>query len=161
MLCACGLQCFQTNSTASSRAASKSFSSRAISSSSIASRTARASSCSATRCSFSRYWTLGVRERVIDDLEVSLPRGGCTSGLPIPLTTSSMLVVCVCDFGSWEVDGRTSGSTTGSVKVRCSGDTTGESAMRLFVLLDHVLKCAGAGRAPVGRAGRLVRRSWR
>jgi hypothetical protein len=65
-------------------------------------------------------------------------------------------LVCSC-----EVDGRASTSATGSVNVRCNGDTTGESESRGPDLLDHVLKCAGAGRAPVGRAGRLVRRSWR
>jgi hypothetical protein len=76
--------------------------------------------------------------------------------------TSSMLMfegLRVCDFVSWEVDGRASTSATGSVKVRCRGDTAGESDSRGPDLLDHVLKCAGAGRAPVGRAGRFVRRS--
>jgi hypothetical protein len=106
---------------------------------------------------------LGVR--VLDeDREVSRPRGGCTSGLPTLVATSSMLifdVVRVCDFGSCGVDGRASTSTTGSVKVRCSDDTFCESLMRLFDLLDQVLKCAGAGRAPVGRAGRFVRKSCR
>ena len=57
--------------------------------------------------------------------------------------------------------GRASASAPGSVKVRCSGDMAGESEMRLLVLLDQVLKCAGGGRDPVGRAGRLVRRSCR
>jgi hypothetical protein len=70
-------------------------------------------------------------------------------------------VVRMCDFGSFEMEGRASASTTGSVKVRCSDDTLCESLMRLFDLLDQVLKCAGAGRAPVGRAGRFVRKSFR
>jgi hypothetical protein len=70
-------------------------------------------------------------------------------------------VVRLCDLGSCEDEGRASASTTGSVKVRCNEDTLDESDIRLLDLLDHVLKCAGAGRAPVGRAGRFVRRSWR
>jgi hypothetical protein len=93
---------------------------------------------------------------------MSRPLGGCTKARPGPLTTSSMLifdVLRVCDFGSWEVDGRASTSATGSVKVRCSGDTAADSESRGPDLLDQVLKWAGAGRAPVGRAGRLVRRS--
>jgi hypothetical protein len=68
-------------------------------------------------------------------------------------------LVRVCDLVSCEVEGRASASTAGSVKVRCSDDTFCESLMRLFDLLDHVLKCAGAGRAPVGRAGRFARKS--
>jgi hypothetical protein len=160
---ACGLQCFHTNSTASSRAAANIFPSRARSRSSIATRIAWASSCSAWRCSLSRYCMLGVRVRDVreEDREVSRPRGGCTSGLPTRVTTSSMLfeLVRVCDLVSCEVEGRASASTAGSVKVRCSDDTFCESLMRLFDWLDHVLKCAGAGRAPVGRAGRFARKS--
>jgi hypothetical protein len=67
-------------------------------------------------------------------------------------------VVRVCDLGSCEEAGRASAST-GSVKVRCREDMADESDIRLLDLFDHVLKCAGAGRAPVGRAGRFVRRS--
>jgi hypothetical protein len=66
-----------------------------------------------------------------------------------------------CDLGSCEVAGWTSVSAAGSVKVRCREATVGagESDSRGPDLLDHVLKCAGGGRDPVGRAGRLVRRS--
>jgi len=102
-----------------------------------------------------------VRDRD-EDRDVSRPRGGCTSGLPTLATTPSRLaleVVRVCDFGSCEEAGRASASTTGSVKVRCREDMAAESDIRLLDLFDHVLKCAGAGRAPVGRAGRFVRRS--
>lgn len=42
------------------------------------------------------------------------------------------------------------------------GDTAGESvAFMEDVLLDQVLKCAGGGREPTGRVGRLLRRSCR
>jgi len=99
-----------------------------------------------------------------EDLDVLRPRGGCTTGLPGPLTTSSILSfdgVRLCRLGSCEEAGRASASAAGSAKVRCSVATVCESDMRLLALFDHVLKCAGAGRAPVGRAGRLVRRSCR
>ena len=97
-----GLMCFHTSSTASSRAAWNSFSSCARSSSSMAMRTARASSCSACRCWFSRYCTLGVRERSIEVLDVSRPRGGRTSGRPPPAITSSMLVLDALRACGWD-----------------------------------------------------------
>jgi hypothetical protein len=95
---------------------------------------------------------------------MSLPRGGCTKARPAPFITSSMLmfdVVRACDLGSWEVAGRASTSAIGSVNVRCNGDVAGASESRGPDRLDQVLKCAGGGRDPVGRAGRLVRRSCR
>lgn len=94
---------------------------------------------------------------------MSRPRGGCTRALPGPFITSSMLMLDVLrewDLGSWEVAGRAS-TSTGSVNARCNEETVGESESRGPDLLDQVLKCAGGGREPPGRAGRLVRRSWR
>jgi hypothetical protein len=41
------------------------------------------------------------------------------------------------------------------------GGAEGDSVMRGEDLLDHVLKCAGGGREPTGRVGRLLRRSCR
>jgi hypothetical protein len=49
-------------------------------------------------------------------------------------------------------------SATGSVKVRCSGDIDVDSGSRGPDRLDHVLKVAGGGLDPIGRAGRLLRR---
>jgi hypothetical protein len=75
-----------------------------------------------------------------------------------------MLMVDVlreCELGSCEEAGRASTLTTGSVNVRCSGVSVEESDSPGPDLLDQVLKCAGGGRDPVGRAGRLVRRSCR
>jgi hypothetical protein len=75
-----------------------------------------------------------------------------------------MLMVDVlreCALGSCELAGRASTLATGSVNVRCSGGSARESVGGGPDLLDQVLKCEGSGRAPVGRAGRLVRRSAR
>lgn len=73
-----------------------------------------------------------------------------------------------CDFDSVDVDGCSGASTissAGSAVVCESGETTGESENLEEDLLDHVLKCAGGGRLPrtepVGRIGRLERRSCR
>jgi hypothetical protein len=95
---------------------------------------------------------------------MSRPRGGCAKARPGPFTTSSILMVDVrreCELGSCEEAGRASMLATGSVKVRSSGGSAGEPAIPDPDLLDQVLKCAGGGRDPVGRAGRLVRRSCR
>lgn len=101
----------------------------------------------------------------MDDRADSLPRGGCTKGLPGPVIKSSMVIaevlrVCVWD-SAFAVEGRTSVSTTESVKARWRGCMSDESEKREPALLDQVLKCAGGGRDPVGRGGRFVRRSWR
>ena len=73
-----------------------------------------------------------------------------------------------CDLDSVDVDGRGGGSVLGSVSstIGCvRGETTGESENLAEARLDQVLKCAGGGRLPrtepVGRTGRLERRSCR
>jgi hypothetical protein len=112
---------------------------------------------------------LGVRSRdVDDDVDMSRPRGGCTSARPaVPASTSSMLIFDVVRlwvrwFCSGAVCGGASTSTPASLKVGWeNGDTAGVSENLDDVLLDHVLKCAGGGREPTGLVGRFDRRSWR
>jgi len=58
--------------------------------------------------------------------------------------------------------GGASALTPASLKVAVvSGDTAGDSANLAEERLDQVLKCAGGGREPVGRVGRLFRKSCR
>lgn len=69
-------------------------------------------------------------------------------------------VVRRCGLDSGAVVGAASTSTPASLKVGCeSGEMAGVSTNLAEVLLDQVLKCAGGGREPVGRAGRLFRKS--
>ena len=81
--------------------------------------------------------------------------------------TSSMLMLEVvrrCDLASAAEGGReaVSVSTPASSKVATdNGEGAGESANLTEFLLDRLLKWAGGGREPVGRAGRLERRSCR
>jgi hypothetical protein len=74
-------------------------------------------------------------------------------------------VVRVCEVGAGATGaggGGASASTPASLKVVVlSGDTAGDSANLAEDLLDQVLKCAGGGREPVGRVGRLLRKSCR
>lgn len=68
-----------------------------------------------------------------------------------------------CDLDSGATAATSGGVSTlapASSNVECvRGETAGESANLADDLLDHVLKCAGGGREPVGRAGRLERKS--
>lgn len=71
-------------------------------------------------------------------------------------------VVRLCERGAGAGAGGAGGSTAAPVSAKVAavnGDTTGDSENRAEVRLDQVLKCAGGGREPVGRVGRLLRRS--
>jgi hypothetical protein len=97
---------------------------------------------------------------------MSRPRGGWTKGRPALLKTSSILMLDVvrrCNLGSGGVGaGGASALAPACSKVAYeSGDTAGGSENLCEALLDQVLKCAGGGREPVGRAGRLMRRLCR
>lgn len=154
-----GLRCFQTISAASSRAASYSFSSSLMSILSMAARISLDSLRSIFRRGSSRYSTLCLRswEGVTD----SRPRGGCTRASPALSTGESESTLELPRRSSCGV-GATGGCASAFTSVSLaawSEAIVGMSCIREFSLLDHVLKCAGGGREPVGRAGRLVRRS--
>jgi hypothetical protein len=116
--------------------------------------------------------SLDVCSRGFDAIDKFRPRGGWTRGRPDPPTCISSMLICDvvlwCDLDSGvgpDADAAAdcdmgSTLTPASLKVGWEKEeVAGVSTNLEEALLDQVLKWAGGGRDPVGRAGRLLRRS--